>query len=74
MEVGMSQIGLIIYGVAALWAVQSLLALMQQHQKTTLIRLQREEISRREATAKTAEIVAESSPQGTRIRPAAVKS
>lgn len=51
----MSQVSLIIYGVAALWAVQSLLDLMIQHRQRTLQNLQRAELKRREATAQHAD-------------------
>lgn len=44
----MSQVSLIIYAIAALWAVQSLLDLMIQHRKHTLQTLQRAELKRRE--------------------------
>ncbi len=44
----MSNVSLVIYGVAALWGVQMLLTFMVQHRRRTLVRLQREEIARRE--------------------------
>lgn len=47
----MSNVSLVIYGVAALWGVQMLLTFMVQHRRRTLVRLQREEIARREGDA-----------------------
>lgn len=47
----MSSISMLIYGGAALWAVQSLIGLMVRHRKVTLARLQREEIARQTAAA-----------------------
>ena len=42
----MSQVSLVIYGLAALWATQTLLQLMVQHRRATLSRLQVTEIQR----------------------------
>ncbi len=70
----MSQVSLIIYGVAALWAVQSLLNLMQQHRRRTLIRLQRAEIARRERATDAGELMAAVPQDMTRSKPATVKS
>lgn len=51
----MSTVGLVIYGVAALWAVQMLLSMMDQHRQQTLLKLKREEIARRAAETAAAE-------------------
>ena len=51
----MSTMGMVIYGVAALWAVQMLLSMMDQHRQQTLLRLKREEIARRAAENAAAE-------------------
>ncbi len=45
----MSNVSLVIYGVAAFWAVQSLLMLIVNHRRQTLFRLQQAELARREA-------------------------
>lgn len=45
----MSQVSLVIYGVAAFWALQSLTRMMLAHRRRILIRLQHQELNRREA-------------------------
>jgi|GEM_PF-4182442 len=47
----MSSVSLVIYGVAAYWAVQMLLALMEQHRRRKLAELQQAEIARLQAEA-----------------------
>lgn len=47
----MSYVSLVIYAVAALWAVQMLLTLMEQHRRRKLAELQQAEIVRLQAEA-----------------------
>lgn len=45
----MSTVSMVIYGLAAAWAVQSLLSLIVERRQTSLLRLKHEELARRAA-------------------------
>lgn len=64
----MSNVSLVIYGVAALWGVQMLLTSMEQHRRRTLLKLQREEIARREGEASAAQPEVPQAPEKTAVK------
>lgn len=64
----MSYVSLTIYSVAALWAVQMLLALMEQHRRRKLAELQQAEIVRLQAEAAAAATEAERATVSTTIK------
>ncbi|OYW11359.1 MAG: hypothetical protein B7Z55_19415 [Planctomycetales bacterium 12-60-4] len=64
----MSNVSLVIYGLAALWGVQMLLAFMVQHRRRTLVRLQQAEIARRGTEEQTGDTARKSGHRGTGSR------
>jgi hypothetical protein len=58
----MSQWSLIIYGLAAVWAVQSLLGLMASYRRQKLVERQRAELARRQREAQQQQEIAERLP------------
>ncbi len=68
----MSNVSLLIYGVAALWGLRGVITLMAAHRRDRLRHLQSEELARREAESQAAAEQAQRLPGKAAVPPSPV--